>query len=76
MMVDGLSMARSRRRLILTTQLMQQILPPVPRYLSADAATSYESLTFLMAKVILGDACSMISSLDDDSCDDLESGNM
>ena len=76
MIEDGPSLARSRRRLMLTTQLMQQILPPVPRYLSADAAISYESLIYLMARVIVGDACSMISSFESDSRHDLESGNM
>lgn len=71
------STTRSRRRLILTTQLMQQILPPVPsRYLRADASTSYENVIYLIAKLILGDACSVVSCLGSHSRAGLDSGNM
>lgn len=74
---DGVAAARSRKRLILITQLMQQILPPVAdRYLSVDAATSYESLLYSLAKLILGDACCMNSCLECDSRMDLDNGNM
>lgn len=77
MVENSVAMARSRRRLIAPSQLMQQILPPVAaRYLSGGAATSYESLLYSMAKLILGDACSMNSCLESDSRVDSDNGNM
>ncbi|KAA3454408.1 Regulatory E2 [Gossypium australe] len=50
---------RSKRRLILTRQLMQQLLRAPPRViLSADASKSYEAVAYLIARSVLGDACS------------------
>ncbi|MQL88486.1 hypothetical protein Taro_021042 [Colocasia esculenta] len=60
--VDGLSVPRARRRLVLTTQLMQQLVPALPlRILAADATFEYESMTYLIARLVLRDACGRIS---------------
>ncbi|GAB2289704.1 hypothetical protein Dimus_024012 [Dionaea muscipula] len=59
---------RSRRRLILTTQLMQQLLRPPPAgILSLDANSNYETVTYFVARLALGDACSMSCCLESDS---------
>lgn len=62
MIEDGPPMFRSKKRLILTTQLVQQLLrPPPSAVLSADASTSFESVTYFASRLSLGDACSAIS---------------
>uniref|UniRef100_A0A0D9VR61 Uncharacterized protein n=1 Tax=Leersia perrieri TaxID=77586 RepID=A0A0D9VR61_9ORYZ len=49
-----------RKRLRLTTRLIQQILPAIPaRVLRAQAASAYESVTYNIAMLTLGDACNM-----------------
>lgn len=59
---DGPPVLRSKRRLILTTQLMQQLLhPPHAKVLSSDASSHYDSVTYFVARSALGDACSTIS---------------
>ncbi|XP_010258089.1 PREDICTED: uncharacterized protein LOC104597970 isoform X1 [Nelumbo nucifera] len=68
MIEDGQPMVRPRRRLILTTQLLQQLLRPAPAaLLSADVTLNYESVTYYVARLALGDACSLISSSGSDS---------
>ncbi|XP_029120843.1 uncharacterized protein [Elaeis guineensis] len=68
MMEDCSSITQLRRRLVLTTLLMQQLIPSVPaRFLNADATASYESLAYFIAKLALGDACSLISCSGNDS---------
>lgn len=58
----GSPMTPARRRLILTTQLMQLLLPSVPAtFLRADASASYESVAYSVAKSALGDASSVVS---------------
>ncbi|KAF2312850.1 hypothetical protein GH714_040901 [Hevea brasiliensis] len=53
---------RSKRRLILTTQLMQLLFhPSLASVLSADAMSHYESVVHLLARSTLGDACSTLS---------------
>ncbi|XP_031492534.1 uncharacterized protein LOC116259065 [Nymphaea colorata] len=65
---DGLLMPGPRRRIIFTTQLMQQIICPLrAAMLSAEADKEYEAVTYILAKLLLGDACSLISSLAADS---------
>lgn len=60
---DGPSMLKSKRRLILTTQLMQQFFcPPPATVLSADAISEYESVVYAISRVALGDACSALST--------------
>ncbi|KAG6410254.1 hypothetical protein SASPL_128307 [Salvia splendens] len=60
---DGPPLLRSKRRLILTTQLMQQLFcPPPATVLSADAISEYESLAYAVSRVALGDACSALST--------------
>ncbi|KAK8710760.1 hypothetical protein V6N13_146072 [Hibiscus sabdariffa] len=50
---------RSKRRLVSTTQLMQQLLRAPPRVvLSADGSKKYESLAYFVSRSVLGDACS------------------
>ncbi|XP_052479007.1 uncharacterized protein LOC105802076 isoform X3 [Gossypium raimondii] len=59
MIEDWLPVFRSKRRLVLTTQLMQQLLRAPPRVvLSADASKNYETLTYFVSRSVLGDACS------------------
>ncbi|GFP87439.1 hypothetical protein PHJA_000887600 [Phtheirospermum japonicum] len=59
----GTPVRRSKRRLILCTQLMQQLLRPAPAaILSADASNSYESVAYTVSRIALGDACSTLSS--------------
>ncbi|KAF9624170.1 hypothetical protein IFM89_008108 [Coptis chinensis] len=60
---DGQSVIRPKRRLIYTTQLMQQVLRPAPaEFLSAKAISGYEAVTYSVSKSALGEACSLISS--------------
>ncbi|KAG6745878.1 hypothetical protein POTOM_050388 [Populus tomentosa] len=62
MVEDGLPVLRSKRRLILTTQLMQMLLrPPMASILSADAVLHYENAAYFVARSTLGDACSSLS---------------
>lgn len=63
MFEDGHQILRSKRRLIFTTQLMQHLLGPAPAsILSADAALYYDSVVYFVAKLSLGDACSLTCS--------------
>ncbi|GMJ14026.1 hypothetical protein HRI_005071800 [Hibiscus trionum] len=56
---DWPPVVRSKRRLILTRQLMQQLLCAPPRiFLSADASKNYETVAYFVARSVLGDACS------------------
>lgn len=77
-MEDGpSSFPHSRRRLILTTQLMQQLVPTVPSELFNGKATSaYQSLSFVVAKSALADACSLVSSSKNDWHEPLVKQNM
>ncbi|XP_044467673.1 uncharacterized protein LOC123197430 [Mangifera indica] len=51
---------RSKRRLVLTTQLMQQLLRPAPEsILSADMNSHYDSVIYSVSRLALGDACSL-----------------
>lgn len=56
-------MLKSKRRLVLTTQLMQQLFcPPPANILFADACSKYECVAYAVSRVELGDACSALSS--------------
>lgn len=51
---------RAKKRLLLTTQLMQQVFrPPAPTILLVDAASEYEIVAYSVAKLALADACSL-----------------
>ncbi|CAN6470298.1 unnamed protein product [Victoria cruziana] len=64
MIDDILLMSGPRRRIIFTTQLIQQIFCFLPAALiSRDANSVYEIATYILAKLSLGDACSLVSSL-------------
>lgn len=53
---------KSKRRLVLTTQLMQQLLnPPPAAVLSADVKLHHDSVVYSVARLVLGDACSSVS---------------
>ncbi|KAL4297861.1 hypothetical protein GQ457_12G006220 [Hibiscus cannabinus] len=59
MIEDWPPVVRSKRRLILTRQLMQQLLCAPPRvFLSADAGKNYETVAYFVARSVLGAACS------------------
>lgn len=65
---DAQPIIRPRRRLIYTSQLMQQLLCPAPaEILSAKATSDYETVTYSVAKVALGEACGLISSSGSDT---------
>ncbi|XP_022884149.1 uncharacterized protein LOC111400915 [Olea europaea var. sylvestris] len=54
---------RAKRRLIFTTQLMQQVFQPAPKViLSADASSNYDFMAYFAARLTLGDACSLATS--------------
>ncbi|XP_060172589.1 uncharacterized protein LOC132603509 [Lycium barbarum] len=51
-----------KRRLILTTQLIQQLFrPPPSAILFSDANSEYENAAYSFSRLALGDACSMVS---------------
>ncbi|KAJ6293798.1 hypothetical protein OIU76_021961 [Salix suchowensis] len=76
-MVDGLQFHRSKRRLILTTQLMQMLLhPSLASILSADAILHHESAAFFVARSTLGDACSSLSCAGSDAPVPSNSGDL
>ncbi|KAK8477021.1 hypothetical protein V6N12_001593 [Hibiscus sabdariffa] len=59
MIEDWPPVVRSKRRLILTRQLMQQLFCAPPRvFLSADASKNYETVAYFVARSVLGAACS------------------
>ncbi|PQQ13402.1 uncharacterized protein Pyn_31990 [Prunus yedoensis var. nudiflora] len=63
MFEDGHQILRSKRRLICTTQFLQHLLGPAPAsILSADASLYYDSVIYFVAKLSLGDACSLTCS--------------
>ncbi|OAY72750.1 hypothetical protein ACMD2_09482 [Ananas comosus] len=69
MLEDGPLISPPRKRLILTTQLMQHLLPAAPGvFLKAEAASAYENVTYSVAKLALGDACNLISCSRSYSC--------
>ncbi|GKV08840.1 hypothetical protein SLEP1_g20416 [Rubroshorea leprosula] len=60
MLEDIQPMFRSKRRLILTTQLMQLLFHAAPlSILSADATSHYDSVSYVASRIALGDACSL-----------------
>lgn len=67
-MIDDGLMIKLKRRLNLTTQLVQQLLRPPPfTTLSSDASLHYESVAYLVARFALGDACNIVSSTGTDN---------
>lgn len=71
---DLLPMIRPKRRLLLTTQLMQQVFqPPSVAVLSLDASLNYEVIVYSLARSVLGDACSLVCGVESNSA--AESGN-
>uniref|UniRef100_A0A0A9DEE8 Uncharacterized protein n=1 Tax=Arundo donax TaxID=35708 RepID=A0A0A9DEE8_ARUDO len=65
-----------RKRLILTTQLIQQLLPAIPTtVLRAQAVSAYESTTYTLSMLTLRDACSMASSSLYNSCSPVDDEN-
>lgn len=68
MVEEAQPFVRCRRRLVLTTQLMQQLFrPPPAAILSADATSNYDSVACVAAKLALGDACNLASCPRSDS---------
>ncbi|XP_038894710.1 uncharacterized protein LOC120083170 [Benincasa hispida] len=67
-MIDDGLMIKLKRRLNLTTQLVQQLLRAPPfTTLSSDASLHYESVAYLVARLALGDACNIVSSTGTDN---------
>ncbi|KAH7532720.1 hypothetical protein FEM48_Zijuj04G0052200 [Ziziphus jujuba var. spinosa] len=74
---DGQPLLRSKRRLILTTQLMQLLLCPAPAsFLSANATLHYDSVAYFVAKLSLGDACSLTCCSRNESCVPVKNSNV
>ncbi|KAG0464739.1 hypothetical protein HPP92_018903 [Vanilla planifolia] len=64
---------RSNRRLVLTTQLIQQLIPPVPaKFLFTNAVASYEKIIYYITKLTLGEVCGLLSTLQSEYCLQLE----
>ncbi|KAL1196765.1 hypothetical protein V5N11_024583 [Cardamine amara subsp. amara] len=58
-LLEDRSPVRSKRRLIYTTQLIQQVFcPPPARVMSLVASSNYEFVAYSAARAALGDACS------------------
>lgn len=54
---------RAKRRLLLTTQLMQQLFhPPPASILSADSKLEFENVVYSASRLALGGACGLVSS--------------
>jgi len=54
---------KSKRRLVYTTQLMQQLCSPPPaRVITLVASSNYEFVAYTAARGALGDACSSSST--------------
>ncbi|CAI8610120.1 unnamed protein product [Vicia faba] len=67
-LVEVLPRMKSRRRLVLTTQLMQQLLnPPPAEVLSADVKLHNDSVVYSVSRSVLGDGCSSVSLCGRDS---------
>ncbi|KAF0928520.1 hypothetical protein E2562_004142 [Oryza meyeriana var. granulata] len=73
---DALILYLPRKRLILTSRLIQQLLPAIPAaFLRAQAVTMYQSATYTIAKLTIEDACSMASNLSLDTGALISSGD-
>ncbi|XP_057482238.1 uncharacterized protein LOC130769097 isoform X2 [Actinidia eriantha] len=69
MIENAQPLPRLRKRLVRTTQLMQQVFSPAPAaILSADATSNYNSVAYYAAKLALGDACNLSSCRRSGSC--------
>ncbi|XVF49988.1 hypothetical protein PTKIN_Ptkin04bG0059800 [Pterospermum kingtungense] len=76
MIQDWLPALRSKRRLILTRQLMQQLLRAPPRVvLSAYASKNYVTVAYSVARSVLGDACSTACICESDAVVPPDSGS-
>ncbi|XP_042416330.1 uncharacterized protein LOC122005372 isoform X1 [Zingiber officinale] len=74
---DDPLISHSRRRLIMPTQLMHQLVPAVPSaLLKEEAALAYESMPFVIAKSVLADACGLVSYIKNGSHEPVENENM
>jgi len=74
---DVLRINRPKRRLILTTQLMQQVFrSPSPAALSLIASSNYETIVYSLARLTLGDACGLVCCSESDSPVDLGCGSL
>ncbi|CAO2826850.1 unnamed protein product [Amaranthus hypochondriacus] len=71
---DLLPTIRPKRRLLKTTQLMQQVFQtPSAGVLSLDASSNYEAIIYSLSRSVLGDACSLTCV---DGNTPVESGNL
>lgn len=60
-MEDGQFMLRPRRRLLLATQLMQQLFSAPPStILSMNANSGYDSVAYSVSRLALGDTCGAV----------------
>ncbi|KAM6569530.1 hypothetical protein CsatB_017515 [Cannabis sativa] len=74
---DVLPILKPKRRLVLTTQLMQQLLHPPPAVVLSSVATSqYESVAYFAARLSLGDACSAVSCSESEAPSSADSKNI
>ncbi|XP_071710680.1 uncharacterized protein [Rutidosis leptorrhynchoides] len=54
-------MVHPKKKIILTTQLMQMLFPPIPAAILSDHATAcYNTTTYYAARLAVGDACSLV----------------
>ncbi|GAA0164295.1 hypothetical protein LIER_19965 [Lithospermum erythrorhizon] len=65
---NGPTTLKAKRRLNLTTHLMQQLLcPPIPIILSSDAELAHEGVVYSVSRLALGEACGLIPHLSSNS---------
>ncbi|PHT79597.1 hypothetical protein T459_17649 [Capsicum annuum] len=71
---EGPPRLKAKRRVVLTTQLMQQLLPSPPAaILSSEANSENECVAYSISRLALGDACNMVCCSNGDlnmPCDD------
>lgn len=71
------SVPRVKRRLKLTTQLVQQLIPPIPAaVLRGKASVEYENAAYTLAKTALRDACKLASTSSKDMGKKAENENL
>lgn len=64
---EGLPSLRPKKRLVLTAQLMQQLIRPPPApFLALDSSSQYENVTYCVNKSAVGDACRVVHFSKDD----------
>lgn len=73
---DRHPLLRARKRLKLTSLLMQHLVPAVPALFKEPASKACENIIYLVARQGLGNACGLVSGFKNDSCKVTDGVNM